>query len=217
MVSDSIFWTLQKRSQLPDGDFWLSAVEKERLSQLRFPKRRQEWLLGRWTAKTLLSSMAMQQLSIENESSGAPFVTYKGIRLDGMLSISHRNDLAVAAWTVQPDLKIGIDLEKIEPKNDAFVNDFFTADEAEMVFRQEPMQQGLAASLIWSAKEAILKALQTGLHLDTRQVEVACENLTPPNDWQELSIKHCPSSAALQQLYWLCHSSYIVTLAMLSG
>ena len=30
---------------------WLSAAEIDQMTGLRFPKRRREWRLGRWTAK----------------------------------------------------------------------------------------------------------------------------------------------------------------------
>lgn len=222
MFSESIFWTLHRQLQLPDNDHWLTVDEQERLANMRFPKRRQEWLLGRWTAKKLLlatlqgfSSISMEQLSIENETSGAPFALCKGARLEGMLSISHRDDLAVAAWCPKANIHIGIDLELIEPKSPAFIDDFFSLDEAARVFTLAAEQQPLAACLTWSAKESLLKALQTGLSIDTRQVQVDCGNLTLSEKWQSLTVERCASITSQQKLFWLCQPPYVITLAVL--
>ena len=223
MSITDIKWRLVSPAELPADYNWLSNVENIHLQRLIFPKRRSEWLLGRWAAKKLLSShlpdlsdQDMRYLSIENEVSGAPFATWRGERLPGCLSLSHRADLAAAAWFPIEGVRVGIDLELIETKSVAFINDYFTADEAACVFALPSAEQPLAASLVWSAKEALLKAMQTGLRIDTRQVEVAFIDLIINESWHPLQIVHCPSSAETQTLFWLFQPPYIITLAMLS-
>ncbi|OJX38149.1 MAG: hypothetical protein BGO78_08970 [Chloroflexi bacterium 44-23] len=221
MTHSAVFWALASTDDLPADLNWLSSEETTKLQQFKFPKRRNEWLLGRWVSKKVLmkampqiSSIPLPQLSIKNEESGAPIALSNGSRLSGMLSLSHREDLATAAWTSQADLRIGIDLEKIEPRSTAFIQDFFTKAEAAQVFSQPSENQALAACLIWSGKEAILKALQTGLRIDTRQVEVAFTELViKEEDWQPLQIVHSPSSAESQTLSWLLQPPYVITLA----
>ena len=63
----------------------LSMEEQTRYDGMRFPKRRSEWLLGRMTAKTLLTrcfpslaALPFYQISIANHPEGAPFVSVAG-------------------------------------------------------------------------------------------------------------------------------------------
>jgi 4'-phosphopantetheinyl transferase len=71
------------------------------------------------------------------------------------------------------DARIGCDLEKIEPRSNAFVGDFFTEEEQEVVTCATSDDRPLLANLIWSAKESALKALGVGLRADTRSVWVS--------------------------------------------
>ncbi len=61
--------------------------------------------MGRWAAKKLLGSaypsfyaVPMNEVSVLNEVSGAPYVLVYGIRVPGVLSITHREGMACAAW-----------------------------------------------------------------------------------------------------------------------
>ncbi|MCW5853907.1 MAG: 4'-phosphopantetheinyl transferase superfamily protein [Anaerolineae bacterium] len=62
----------------------LHPVEAERLAGLTHPKRRADWLLGRWTAKHLLQSMIQHELGdrlplntllIQNDRDGSPYAS----------------------------------------------------------------------------------------------------------------------------------------------
>lgn len=159
---------------------FLSVSESKTYQGLRFPKRRHEWLLGRWTAKQLLQhslagyeGLPLDAISVANDPDGAPYLVVEGEgRLPVSLSISHRAGRAVCALSPAASPSIGVDLEHIETRAPAFVNDFFTADEAERVWTcPDPLRDTLV-TVIWSAKEAVLKALREGLRLDTRAVEI---------------------------------------------
>ncbi len=50
-----IDWMRADSIGAPPEDF-LSKAELQKLAQMRFPCRREEWLLGRWTAKRLLAA-----------------------------------------------------------------------------------------------------------------------------------------------------------------
>jgi phosphopantetheinyl transferase len=159
---------------------FLSAAERQRLAQMRFPKRREEWLLGRWTAKELLRlSMGAYQrvplpaISVCNDPDGAPYLAVEGEgRLATSLSISHRAGRAFCALSPVVSPAIGADIERVEPRSRAFVEDFFTAGEADRVRACAPATRDVFVNVIWSAKEAVLKALRQGLRLDTRRVEI---------------------------------------------
>jgi 4'-phosphopantetheinyl transferase len=62
----------------------------------------------------------------------------------------------------------------VEPRSDAFIRDYLTAREADLVMSHPAgAERHVAANLAWSAKESALKVLRTGLRRDTRSVEIA--------------------------------------------
>ncbi|MFH0901802.1 MAG: 4'-phosphopantetheinyl transferase superfamily protein [Pseudomonadota bacterium] len=180
----------------------LSPAETAFLAALRYPLRRRKWLAGRLAAKRLLAAILAEEhgeappldsIVVANEPSGRPYamlasvpaspvaselerrpyaVLADGKSLAGSLSISHRGDFGLAAFTSNPELSLGVDLETIEPRDRALVRGFFTAAEAAEVAAAVPSEVDLVVARIWSAKESVLKALGLGLRLDTRTVTV---------------------------------------------
>lgn len=92
----------------------LGGPEQQQLATFTVLKRRQDWLLGRWTAKNLLQThlaettgelVPLDQLWIKHEAGGAPYVTVNGsINGPGLadllplsLSISHSHGRAFCA------------------------------------------------------------------------------------------------------------------------
>ena len=55
MSERGLCWLSQGMEDAPADDAWLSPVEAGYVSRLRFPKRRTEFRLGRWTAKQALA------------------------------------------------------------------------------------------------------------------------------------------------------------------
>jgi phosphopantetheinyl transferase len=159
---------------------FLSASEQRTYEQLRFPKRREEWLLGRWTAKQLLRrslesyrDLALSAIDVGADLDGAPYLSVEGEgRLPASLSISHRAGRAVCALSPALSPSIGVDLERVEPRAKAFVEDFYTAEEAARVWACTPEVRDMLITAMWSVKEAVLKGLREGLRVDTRAVEV---------------------------------------------
>ena len=104
-----IYWLICPADECPGIDKgalppdFLSASERETYARLTFPKRRREWLLGRWTAKHLLQlsqeayrALPLDAISVGNDSDGAPYLSLEEEgRLEMSLSISHRDDRAV--------------------------------------------------------------------------------------------------------------------------
>ncbi len=95
-------------------------------------------------------------------------------RLPWSLSISHSHGVALCAVVVnrkECTYVVGADLEYIEARDESFVRDYFTPAEMALVRQASPRQHEHTVTAIWSAKEAALKALRTGLRMDTRQVQ----------------------------------------------
>ncbi len=202
----------------PPAEEFLSGAELERLAGMRFARRREEWLLGRWTAKQLLQRVhgeragrPLQDWCVDNQDDGRPFVRLNGARQDGCLSVSHRSGRAACAWTSAGEVGLGIDLEQIEPRTDAFVRDYFTPAEQALV---ADGRRDRDAVLVWSAKEAMLKALGKGLRLDTRSVEVLrIANDAEIGGWNRLDV-YCPIRTGLNWWAgWFEAGDFVYTLA----
>ena len=90
---------------------------------------------------------------------------------------------AIAAGGVDP----GCDLEMVESREDAFVRDYFTSQEQQAIEHAPASERFRLVTLLWSAKESVLKALHEGLRLDTRSVAVSFESeLSDVDDWMPL-------------------------------
>lgn len=218
-----VYWTVVTSGQVNQEELsWLSKSEKKQYDRFRFTKRRDEWLMGRLAAKKLLGSVyptfnpvRLNEISVLNGETGAPYVLVYDVRVPGVLSISHRQGVACAAWVGDSSLRIGIDLEFIETKSDIFVQDYFTKEESQQVFAYHAEQRALAASLVWSAKEALLKAMQTGLSLDTREVAVSLSSFDCPEDWKGLRVSRCAKHEGFVYAAWRLMGDFVLTCAAL--
>jgi 4'-phosphopantetheinyl transferase len=174
-----VYWLEQTEADLPERDEWLSPTETARLSAMRFVKRRYDWRLGRWTAKNALAlywkvpadPQVLASIEIRPAPSGAPEVFFQNKPAAARISLSHRAGIAACAVTRSSGM-LGCDLEVIEPRSDAFLTDYFTAEEQSFVAGASARDRSRFLALLWSAKESALKALRMGLRLDTRSVMV---------------------------------------------
>ncbi len=175
----NVYWLEQTEADVPAENGWLSANELLHFDALRFPKRRADWRLGRWTAKRAvaayqdlpLHSRVLEKIEVRPAPSGAPEVFLDGAPAPATISLTHRSGRAMCA-VAQPEVKLGCDLEVIEPRSDAFVGDYFTAEEQQLVAQTTATDRARLLALLWSGKESALKALHEGLRLDTRCVIV---------------------------------------------
>jgi len=216
----AIRWLVQSIEDAPDaGETWLNSREAARLAGLTVEKRRQDWLLGRWTAKGLIQSMLAEEgqpplplasLVIDNDPDGAPFAAREAAdggglwRMPVSLSISHSHGLALCAAADlrrTPGVTVGADVEWVEPRAQSFVHDFFAPEEIGLLAgEQKPSfleklgfsafsDYDTLATAIWSAKEAVLKALRAGLRVDARAVICLIEPpLTINEQWTPFAI-----------------------------
>jgi 4'-phosphopantetheinyl transferase len=183
-----VYWLEQTEADLPAENDWLNASEVVRLDGMRFAKRRADWRLGRWTAKRAVAAylklashpLDLADLGIRSAPSGAPevFIANRPARV--AVSLSHRSGIAACAVTLS-GAELGCDLEIVEPRSDAFITDYFAAEEQALLERTSAAEHSQLIALLWSAKESALKALRIGLRLDTRRVIVRL--FVPP--WDE--------------------------------
>jgi len=194
-----VYWFAEAAGGMPPDDAWLSEGELAVLGRLRIPKRRADWRLGRWTAKRAIAAhlrlpcaaRGLAGIEIRPAPSGAPEAFIWAQRAGISLSLSHSNGAAFCALA-PAGANLGCDVETVAPHSAAFLADYFTAEEQDLVAKSPGLQGELALTLLWSAKESALKALQCGLRHDTRSVGVVPAGLPPSGDraWHPLTTKN---------------------------
>lgn len=192
-----LYWFELTAADVPRDNDWLGEGEAAVLEGMRFAKRRADWRLGRWTAKRALASFwnssasprALAAIEIRPASTGAPEVYLSDSSAAVSISLSHRAGRAMCAVSRSVEA-LGCDLEIIEPRSDAFVADYFVPQERALISRVSGLDRLELVALLWSAKESALKALRTGLRLDTRSVVVtSMDRSFEVNGWRGLQIR----------------------------
>lgn len=224
----NLYWLEQIETDVPANNDWLSSNEAFRLNALRFPKRRADWRLGRWTAKCALSAYldipdaveSFSDIEILPAPDGAPEALLNGQPARVTISLSHSAGRAICA-VASSNVRLGCDLEMVEPRGPAFIGDYFIATEQAGVARAPAEKRDRLVTTLWSAKESALKALRAGLRLDTRSVIV--DPLVPSfsrEGWSPLSVRYvgqapqedCLSSNRVFNGWWQDSDNIVRTL-----
>ena len=176
---------------LPPATSVLSEREAAFFQTLKLPKRKTEWLGGRLALKRVVSAhvrLPIQAIEIlPHAENGKPQLLIGGKRSMLPFSITHSNGYAVAAIAPQAQY-IGIDLEKIAPRINAWKTDFFHPTEL-------TGEGDEFLTTLWTQKEAIVKLLGTGLAINS--FEVRCVNGTPQFFGRALQIYQSLGSPAI--------------------
>lgn len=230
-----ISWLEQTETDVPAGNQWLSTGERICLDGMRFPKRRADWRLGRWTGKHAVAAYLnlatdirdLATIEVLAAPSGAPEVFVQNWPADIAISLSHRDGTALCI-AAPAGTRIGCDLETVEPHSDGFIADYCTPEEQALIARTPLERRALVVCLIWSGKESALKALHMGLRLDTRCVcvrpadypvepggekrqELCAEDIiSNPDGWRSLSV-HC-SSGPVYSGWWRFQDQMVRTM-----
>jgi phosphopantetheine--protein transferase-like protein len=231
-MTDQIYWTVTRDDQTPTLDpsvpfeTFLTPYELERLSAFRFPKRRSEWLHGRWSIKYLLrhsapgwQDLAGSRVQVKNEAEGMPFLEDAStqVRLPLQISINHREHNAFCAITTAAALKVGVDLELVENRPPSFLEDYFTSREYTAGLEYHDLERDVYFTLLWSLKESVLKALGKGLRLDTRRVEITeIEDLSgalQDPSWRCAQVVFAMNNAVQWRLWWRYLDHFIFSVA----
>jgi len=216
------WWLARGEDQLPAAGDWLSAAERGRADTLRYTKRRIDFLLGRWTLKLAVARVlgwpddpaVLARIEGRNAPSGAPRLYVDGQQASRGVSLTDRAGCAVCLVADRP-AALGCDVEIVEPRSGAFVRDYLTEAEQRLVDGAGPARD-MAANLIWSAKESALKVLETGLRRDTRSVEVAVAELSPPErTWSALRVR--TAEGEVFPGWWRRSGAFLVTACLPPG
>lgn len=166
----------------------LSRAERVEFRRLRTPEPRQlEWLAARAAAKEALQQLLQARYGIDlrpadieitHDPQGRPLVggTWRGtVDAIPVVSLSHTQGHAVAlAGLVEREglPGIGIDIEQLRPRPAGFDEIAFDAGERELIAMLPVEQRAEWLVRGWCAKEAVAKALGTGLIEGPRSISI---------------------------------------------
>jgi 4'-phosphopantetheinyl transferase len=204
---------------VPAADDWLSSREAAWIARMRFEKRRSEVRLGRWTAKNALALYLrhpreagdLRGIEIDRAPDGAPAPLVDGRAAAAYISMTDRADQAVCI-VGPPGSRLGCDLELVEERSGAFVDEFLTEPEQRLVAGARGRDESrMLANLIWCGKESGLKVLRTGLRRDTRSVEVSLPEDPPVDGWAQLRVRAVEGSVFPG--WWRRYGDFVLTMA----
>ena len=150
----------------------LSADERRRASKIRHAGRRRQFVMGRVAARSLLSEfLGASPATVPLRTAPDGGVDVVGVPL--YLSIAHSREHAVAA--IGPRA-VGVDLERIAPRSPGLARRMLRDDEL-AVFQALPLEPVCAVILVWTLKEAALKATRTGLRRSLKDLRLKIDVL----------------------------------------
>ncbi len=155
---------------------YLSPAERPSF-EARSARGRVPWLLGRVAAKDAVRRHLVARgfvdfdptrIVVVNDERGCPALQVRGARLSARgvrVSIAHKPTVAVAVAATPPRPSrpgIGVDVEAVEARSDAFERTAFTPAERQLVPGPAADRDGWLTRM-WAAKEATAKASGQGL------------------------------------------------------
>lgn len=156
---------------------FLSPDEITRANKFRFPYLQTRFTAARGILRQLLGhylSLSPDKVEFQYSDRGKPQLS--DLKSDRVLqfNISHSQEYALFGFTYQA--LIGVDIEYIREMSDALkiAERFFSAREYKLLQETVKEEQQALFFTLWTAKEAYLKAVGTGLSgsLDTVEIEL---------------------------------------------
>lgn len=156
---------LQAAAALPQS--MLGEAELAGFAALRFPLKRQGFLLGRLAAKralgALLAEPDLRRIEIRSGVFGQPLVRHpRAGRIE--VTLSHSHGLAVAL-AYPGELPMGVDLETVSAAAAATILGELQLSAAEKAWLAAgTVDEATACGVLWTAREALGKSMKIGLN-----------------------------------------------------
>ena len=202
-------WLTRSLADVPRDNDWLGPRERAALAGLRFAKRREDWRLGRWTAKAVVAALLgvePARIEVLAAADGAPEAWLDGAPAPVSVSLSHRAGRAIAAVTAAPAV-VGCDLERLEPRSAAFVRDWLAPEEQALVAGDSTR----LPNLVWTAKEAAAKVRREGLRLDVRSAVTRLEDGSQ-DGWRPIVVEWT-GGGLVTRGWWREESQFVMAVA----
>ena len=150
-----------------DHKYILHDRERQQLDAYHYKRRKESYYYGRVSGKIAVSDflkLDFQEFYIDTGVFTQPVVCCP-MKTNCQVSISHadRVSTSIAYDEKHP---IGIDIESMHSKNAATVMEYLTTEEKKFLFDE------YSPLLFWTAKEALSKALKTGLTIPLNLLEI---------------------------------------------
>jgi 4'-phosphopantetheinyl transferase len=144
----------------------LASNECDRASDFRFDDPRRRYVITRGTLRTLLADYLHShplEIELTIDENQKPQLASKHSAIDLYFNVSHSGDLAVIGFALGCD--VGIDVEQLREVGhlEQIARRFLHPSEIEAVLAAPAPERNLAFLRCWTGKEAILKALGTGI------------------------------------------------------
>lgn len=152
----------------------LPAAERAQAAAFGSAKRRREFALGRSTARALLAehlALAEPDVPLRIGEDGAPEVEGTDLRLSIAHASTAERSFAAAAVAPHP---VGVDLEVIRPRRPDLYRFVLHPDEYGLLDTL-PHGHDAAQVLLWTLKEAALKAMRTGFRCSPKKLRLTVE------------------------------------------
>ena len=169
-------------AQLDLGQGWpeqglalLSAEERERAQRFRFDRHRERYIAGRFVLRSLLSAYVQTppaRLELAAGEEGKPYLLLPEPGRGLFFNQSESQGRSLIA--LSREREVGVDLEWMDPRLEVreLAKVALTREETESLRGlPDPRRRELFYAL-WTAKEAFLKGLGTGLRIAPNQVAV---------------------------------------------
>ncbi len=157
----------------------LSPAEQDYFQRFKYMKRKKEWLGGRLAAKAAILALAsshhaadqdLRSITILANKHGRPITEEFPACLANQgsgptISISHSDCFAVALAMPKEESRAisssscGVDLQKISTKLAGLTSHFATDAELQLLAQQAGCDEDTRLTMLWTAKEALKKAL----------------------------------------------------------
>lgn len=153
----------------------LSEDERARAAAFHFARDQRRFIAGRGILRNVLARYLQMQpnnIAFEYGPSGKPLLAARSEGIDLRFNLSHADELALVAISRQSD--VGVDLERIRTDMDvmSIAQSLFSPDEI-LALQAMPLdEQFMCFYVLWTAKEAYLKARGDGLAGDLASLGV---------------------------------------------
>ena len=161
----------------------LSTAERQRADRFRLDAPRQRFVVTRAALRMLLGKYlgeAASAVAIDIDPSGKPCLAAQYRAAELHFNVAHSGDLAVVAVTA--GCEVGVDVERVRPVSHAehIARRYFHPAETQAILSAAPSERDTVFLRCWTGKEAVLKALGSGVtgplaafHVPTEEFDIA--------------------------------------------
>lgn len=161
----------------------LSARQRERAARLRVDEKRRQYIIAHGLTRRVLGralSVSPEAVEFIRGPKGKPYLGGAAAGHGIQFNMTHTSHLALIAVTRRGE--VGIDIERIRRNLqwEKLARRYFSAQEHE-AFRAQPPDARLRAFFVcWTRKEAVLKAIGTGIGGGLGSFDVSVDPDSPP-------------------------------------